>query len=61
MPYSERLPSLVVSLRATPMRWWTAHKRKITTWETYHRLLTIRFGNDTGGMDSLYDGFTYPV
>ena len=37
------------------------HQRKITTWETCRRLLTIRFGNDTGGMDSLYDGFTYPV
>ena len=24
-------------------------------------LLTVRFGNDTGGMDSLYDGFTYPM
>ena len=41
------------------MRQWTTHQRKITTWETYRRLLTVRFGNDTGGMDSLYDGFIY--
>ena len=56
MPYLERIPSLVVALRATPARWWTKHQRKITTWETCRR-----FGNDPGGMDSLYDGFTYPA
>ena len=61
MPYSERLQSLVVALRATPARWWTAHQGKITTWETCRRLLMIRFGTDTGGMDSLYDGVTYPT
>ena len=59
MPYSKRLLSLVVALRATPARWWTTHQRQITTWETCHRLLTVRFGTDTGGMDSLYDGLTY--
>lgn len=37
------------------------HQRKITTSETCRRLLIIRFGNDIGGMDSLYDRFTYPV
>jgi hypothetical protein len=49
--YSERLSSLVVALRATPARWWTAHQRKITTWETCRKLLTVKFSNDTGGMD----------
>ena len=53
--------SLVVALRPTLARWWTAYQRKITTWETYRKLLTVRFGNDTRGMDSLYDGFTYPA
>ena len=59
VPYSKRLSSLLVALRATPTRWWTAHQRQITTSETCHRLLTARFGIDTGGMDSLYDGLTY--
>lgn len=58
MPYSERLQSLVVALRATPVRWWTTHQRKITMWETCCRLLMIGFGTETGGMDSLYDGVT---
>jgi hypothetical protein len=59
VPYSERLPSLVVALRDTPARWWTAYQRKITTWETCRRLLTVRFGTDNEGMESLYDGLTY--
>ena len=61
MPYSERLQSLVVALRATPVRWWTTHQGKINTWETCRRLLMIRFGTDTGGIDLLYDGVTYPT
>ena len=32
---------------------------KITTWETCHKLLMVRFGTNTGGMDALYDGVTY--
>ena len=61
VPYSERLQSLLVALRATPTRWWTTHQRKITTWETCRRLLMIRFGTDNGGMDSLYDRVTCPA
>ena len=61
MPYSKRLPSLVVALRVTLARWWTTHQKKIATWETCCRLLTIMFGTDTGGMDSLYDRITYPT
>ena len=61
VPYSERLPSLVVALRATPARWWTAHQVKITTWETCRGLLMVRFGTGTGGMDSVYDGLTCPT
>ena len=58
--YSERLQSLVVALRATPMRWWTVNQGNIVTWETCHRLLMVRFGTDTRGIDSLYDGVTCP-
>jgi len=60
VPYSERLQYLVVALRATPVMWWTVHQGNIATWEICRRLLMIRFGTDTGGMDSLYDGVTYP-
>ena len=52
LPYSKRLQHLVVALRATPTRWWTVHQQNIATWDTCHRLLLIRFGADTGGMES---------
>ena len=61
VPYSKRLQSLVVALRATSTRWWTGHQGKITTWESCRKLLMIRFGTDTRGMDSLYDGVTCPI
>ena len=60
LPYSERLQHLVVALRATPTRWWTAHQQNITTWDTCCRLLLIRFGADAGGMELLYDGVSGP-
>ena len=55
VPISQRLMTLDVALRATPARWRTVHKRNIATWETYHRLLIIRFGEDVGGMNYRYD------
>ena len=56
LSYSERLQHLVIALRATPVRWWIAHQQNITTWDTCRRLLLIRFGADTEGLKSLYDG-----
>ena len=56
VPLSQQMKTLDVELRATPTRWWTGHKRIITTWETYHRMLAIRFGKDAGGMNYKYDG-----
>ena len=61
VPYSERLQSLMVALRSTPTRSWSTQQGNIATWETCHKLLMIRFGTDTGGMDLLYDGVTYPT
>lgn len=53
LPCSKRHQHLVVALRVTPMRWWTAHERNIATWDTCRRLLLIRFRVDTGGMELL--------
>lgn len=49
-----------MALRNTTARWWTTHKKNIATWETYHRLLAVRFGDDAGGMDYRYEGQTDP-
>ena len=61
LPCSERLQHLVVALRATPARWWTAHQQNITTWDTCRKLLLIRFRVDVGGMELLYDGVSGPA
>ena len=50
------MKTLDVELRDTPTRWWTTHKRHITTWETFNRLLAIIFVEDAGGMNYRYDG-----
>ena len=55
IPLCQRLNTLDVALRATPARWWTVHKRNITTWETCHRILAIRFGEDEACMNYKYD------
>ena len=60
VPCTQRLKTLDMALRATPARWWTVHKRNIANWETCHKLLAIRFGEDVGGMNYKYDGQTDP-
>ena len=60
VPCTQRLKTLDMALRATPARWWATHKKNIATWETYHRLLTVRFGDDAGGISHKYDGQTNP-
>ena len=60
VPCTQRLKTLDMALRATPARWWTAHKRNIITWETCYRLLVIKFGKYVGGMNYKYDGKTDP-
>ena len=35
IPNDQRLEGMDLALRATPARWWQAHKVNITTWEDY--------------------------
>jgi hypothetical protein len=41
---NQRLLALDISLKATPKRWWGAHKETIKDWYQCKRLLRIRFG-----------------
>ena len=54
------MKALDVALRATPTRWWAAHKQNIATWETCQRLLMIRFGERPDEIKCQYDGETGP-
>jgi hypothetical protein len=41
---NQRLLVLDIALKATPTRWWGAHKETIKDWYQCKRLLRIRFG-----------------
>ena len=47
-------------MRATPTRWWATHKKNIATWESYHRLMIIKFGEDVEAISCKYDGLMDP-
>jgi hypothetical protein len=47
---NQRLLSLDISLKATPARWWGAHKETIQDWYQCKRLLCIRFGAEQGAI-----------
>ena len=60
IPNSQRLHALDVALRATPTRWWVAHKENIATWEACHSLLILRFSEDVEAISCKYNALTDP-
>lgn len=56
----QRLLALDVSLRDTPVRWWTAHKISINNWGQYKRLMTVRFEEVAESITEHYSGLTNP-
>lgn len=58
---NKRLPTLDISLKATPARSWGTHKEKINNWFQGKILLCIRFGADQENIFlDKYDGFGQP-
>ena len=35
-----------LTVKATPARWWHAHKEHIASWDDFKRLMAIRFSHD---------------
>jgi hypothetical protein len=59
---NHRFLELDLALKATPTRWWGAHKETITEWYQCKRLLRIRFGVEhTGNKQPKYDGLGTPA
>jgi hypothetical protein len=59
---NQRLLALDLALKATPARWWGAHKETITDWYQCKRLLCIRFdAEQTGNKQQKYDGLGTPA
>ena len=53
-----------LAVRATPTRWWYAHKESIASWDNIKRLMAIRFSDDRGYvqhkyMEKLTPGYTF--
>ena len=46
IPHEQRMTAIDLPIRATPARWWNAHKENIPSWDDFKRLMAIRFSND---------------
>jgi hypothetical protein len=46
IPEQQILLALDVVLKATPARWWAAHKEGIEDWQECRRLMQVRFGTE---------------
>jgi hypothetical protein len=58
---NQRLLELNLALKATPTRWWGAHKETITNWYQCKRLLRIRFNTtQKNNKQKKYEGLGTP-
>jgi hypothetical protein len=44
VPENQSLLELDVVLKATPTRWWAAHREAMKDWSQCRRLMQVRFG-----------------
>ena len=49
-----------LAVRATPTRWWHAHKENIASWDDLKRLMAIRFSHDKECLRQKYKGESDP-
>ena len=49
-----------LAVRATPARWWYAHKENITSWDDIKRFMAIIFSVDREYVQQKYTGETDP-
>ena len=45
MSKSQWLLALEEALKANPIRWWDTHKKSITGWSYYRRIVAVHFGD----------------
>ena len=43
IPQEQRMTAIDLAVKATPARWWHAHKEHITSWDDLKRLMAMRF------------------
>ena len=50
------MEAIYLVVKATPARWWHAHKEHITSWDDFKRLMAIRFSNNKEPLQKKYTG-----
>jgi len=56
VPTQQRLLEMDEALKATPERWWGAHKNNIKEWVQCHTLMTAWFSAQVEGCEIRYTG-----
>ena len=54
------MTTIELAVKATPTRWWHAHKEHITSWDDFKRLMAIRFSNNKEPLQQKYTGESDP-
>ena len=60
IPQEQRMTTIDLAVKATPARWWHAHKEHIASWDDFKRLMAIRFFNDKECLQQKYKGESDP-
>jgi hypothetical protein len=60
LPVQQRMLALDEALKATPAKWWGAHKKNIAEWTQCHTLLKMHFSNQAEGCEVRYTGKSCP-
>ena len=54
------MTAIELAVRATPARWWQAHKENIASWDEFKRLMAIGFCNNNERFQQKYTGDSDP-
>ena len=60
IPHEQRIAAMDLAVRATPARWWYAHKENIASWDDIKRFMAIRFSDDREYVQQKYIGESDP-
>ena len=60
IPQEQRMTTMDLAVKATPARWWHAHREHIASWDDLKRLMAIIFSNDKECVQQRYTGESDP-
>ena len=60
IPQEQRMATIDLAVKATPVRWWHTHNGHTTSWDDFKRLMAIRFSSDKEPLQQKYTGESDP-